>query len=146
MSGDSHGRRIESIFGFVEPVTKGNGGKQIVPSKSDYRVSQGGRQSSSFHQKTSRTNYMDKQTGKYSRATNKRVVSTGDTFKERSTGRVGYKDEHKITFTYRVGDKRGYHEHQLEERVRRVDYSGSCNNNKKGKFISGSYNYKYVNT
>ncbi|XVF70075.1 hypothetical protein PTKIN_Ptkin11bG0132400 [Pterospermum kingtungense] len=125
MAGGSRGHRIESI-GYLHLVSKNNGEKQITCS--DYRVRQG--RQSSFHQKTSRITYMDKQSGKHTRALNKQVVSTGETFKERSTGRVGYKNEYKTTFTYKVGDKHRYYEHQLEERIRSggaaISYDG-CN-------------------
>ena len=138
MAGGSRGHRNTS-FGYVQPVPKDYGKKQITSC--DCRVRQG--EQSSFQQKTSKTSYVDKQKGKYTRTTNKKVVSTGETFKERSTGRVGYKDEYKTTSTYRVGDKRGYTEHQVEEKIRRVDYGGSSSN-KKGKKSAGSYK-KYVN-
>ncbi|XWS52174.1 hypothetical protein CRYUN_Cryun11dG0044300 [Craigia yunnanensis] len=133
MAGGSRGHRNTS-FGYLQPVPKDYGGKQITSC--DCRVRQG--EQSSFHQKTSKTSYVDKQTGKYTRTTNKKVVSTGETFKERSTGRVGYKDEYKTTSTYRVGDKCGYTEHQLEEKIRRVNYGGSSGN-KKGEKSAGSY-------
>ncbi|XVF36631.1 hypothetical protein REPUB_Repub19eG0073600 [Reevesia pubescens] len=68
---------------------------------------------------------MDKQTSKYTYAITKEVVYTKESFKERSTRMVGYKDEYKATSTYT--------EHQLKVRIRKVDYGGS-DNNKKGDY------------
>lgn len=98
-------------------------------------------QQSGNYQWTSRGSIVDKQTGSYMRATVKENHSTGDVFKERSTGRVGYKDETKSTCTFRAGDKHGYSEYQIEERYRRVDYRES--NNTSGQ-KSRSTNAKYL--
>ncbi|OMO49743.1 hypothetical protein COLO4_38410 [Corchorus olitorius] len=131
MANGSHGHRIPSQQDFNHKSVP----KQITSS--DSKVTQG--EQSGYYQKTSRTSYVDKQTTKYIRDTNKKVVSTGETFKERSTGRVGYKDEYKITNTHKVGDKHGYTEYQVEERIRSVDYGGS-NSYMKGNYGAGSYN------
>lgn len=82
-------------------------------------------QQSDNYQWASRGSIVDNQTGSYRRATLKESLSTGDVFKERSTGRVGYKDEMRRTSTFRAGDKGGYSEYQREERFRKADYSGS---------------------
>ncbi|OMO49747.1 hypothetical protein COLO4_38414 [Corchorus olitorius] len=54
---------------------------------------------SSYSQTTTAVKNYDKQTGCYSHVTNMQVISSGETFKERSTGRVGFKDEYKTTST-----------------------------------------------
>ncbi|XVE71784.1 hypothetical protein DITRI_Ditri10aG0179500 [Diplodiscus trichospermus] len=76
---------------------------------------------------------MDKQTESYARATNKEAISTEETFKERSTGGVGLKDEYKTTSTYRYGDKSGYTEYQVQKRFRKVNYGGSVSSSSKDK-------------
>ncbi|KAL3746089.1 hypothetical protein ACJRO7_015099 [Eucalyptus globulus] len=91
----------------------------------------GGRSASSYEW-SSRAGHQDKQTGDYARATTKHAFSSGDTFKERSTGRVGYKDEHKETTTIRVGNKGGYSEYQVQERLRTVTYGEGSGRNGKG--------------
>ncbi|KAF8035557.1 hypothetical protein BT93_C1557 [Corymbia citriodora subsp. variegata] len=92
----------------------------------------GGRSASSYEW-TSRAWDQDRKTGDYARATTKQTFSSGDTFKERSTGRVGYKDELKETTTVRVGNKSGYSEYQVQERLRTVKYGeGSSGRNSKG--------------
>ncbi|KDP43818.1 hypothetical protein JCGZ_23026 [Jatropha curcas] len=108
-------------------------------------------QQSNSQQSILKNSIVDKKTGSYARTTMKQSYSSGDVFKERSTGRVGYKDEFKTTKTFKVGDKRGYTEHQVEERYRRVDYGNSSSSsrgknsccNSKGKNISSS-NKKYL--
>ncbi|KAK6273012.1 hypothetical protein POUND7_010095 [Theobroma cacao] len=135
MADNSNGKKY-AYCGVVVP--KDYGGKQT--SSYNYQSPQGGQ--SSCNQTTSKTSYVDKQTGSYTRATNKEVVSTGETFKERSTGRVGYKDEYKTTSTYKVGDKSGYTEYQVEERFRNVKYSGNSSSNKGNN--SGGWNNKYL--
>ncbi|GLU10372.1 hypothetical protein SLE2022_271820 [Rubroshorea leprosula] len=93
---------------------------------------------SNSYQRTAKASCVDKQTGIYARSTTKEVTSTGDTFKERPTGRVGVKNDYTTTKTCRVGDKSGYSEYQVQERYRRVDYDG--NNSRKGN--SGSKGIK----
>lgn len=144
---------------------------QIVPNNEsigklttsqNYQVRQGDQ--SGLYQRTSKASIVDKHTGKYARATNKEIVSNGEIFKERSTGRIGYKDEYKTISTQRVGDKSGYNEYQLEERFRRIDFGGKGSSNIKddnngnnniepfknygGGSKNGNYNggssYKYV--
>ncbi|XVF47729.1 hypothetical protein PTKIN_Ptkin03bG0134300 [Pterospermum kingtungense] len=89
------------------------GRKQTTTTYSS-QSKQGGQ--SSFNQTTSKISCVDNNTGIYACATNKEVITTRETFKERSTRRVGYKDEYKTTNTYKVGDKSGYTEYQVEER------------------------------
>ena len=125
MADNSNGNQY-AYSGFVEVVPKDYGGKQTTTYS--YQSKQG--EQSSFNQTTSKISNVDKQTGSYARATNKEAISTGETFKERSTGRVGYKDEYKTTSTYRLGDKGGYTEYQVEERLRNVNYGGSGSSNK----------------
>ncbi|KDP43821.1 hypothetical protein JCGZ_23029 [Jatropha curcas] len=88
-------------------------------------------QQSNSQQWISRNSIVDKQTGSYAKTTVKQSYSSGDVFKERSTGRVGHKDELKTTSTFKVGDKSGYYEYQVEERFRKVDYGNSSSSNKK---------------
>ncbi|XVE80020.1 hypothetical protein DITRI_Ditri14bG0105300 [Diplodiscus trichospermus] len=133
MADNSDGNQY-AYCGVIEVVPKDYGGKQTTT----YHSKQG--ENSSFNQTTSKTSYVDKQTGSYARATNKEVYSSGETFKERSTGRVGYKDEYKTTSTYRVGDKSGYTEYQVEERFRNVNYGGS-GSSKRGNYSGGSKKY-----
>ncbi|OMO91507.1 hypothetical protein CCACVL1_07096 [Corchorus capsularis] len=113
-------------IGYVEvaPVDYGSG-KQTT--NYNYQSRLGGQ--SSYSQTSTVVKNYDKQTGSYARATNTQAFSTGDTFKERSTGRVGY-NEFKTTSTYKVGDKSGYTEYQVSERVRNVTYGGSSYSNK----------------
>ncbi|XP_022728792.1 uncharacterized protein LOC111284377 [Durio zibethinus] len=125
MANNSKGKK-SAYSGFIEVVPK-------QTTTYNYQSKQGGQ--SSFNQTTTKESYVDKQTGSYARATNREVVSTGETFKERSTGKVGYKDEYKTTSTYRVGDKSGYAEYQVEERFRNVDYYGSGSGNKGNKYL-----------
>ncbi|KAJ4823759.1 hypothetical protein Tsubulata_012075 [Turnera subulata] len=93
------------------------------------------------YQNTSRDVIVDKRTGAYQRTTMKESYSAGETFKERGSGRDGYKDEYKTTSTTRVGDKSGYYEYQCEERYRRVnfDYYGSGSGS--GKKSGGENQY-----
>ncbi|GLT36078.1 hypothetical protein SLA2020_104830 [Shorea laevis] len=129
------------VCGFAVLVPAQDYGKQNTTTY----VSRQGDQSN-FHQMTSKTSYVDKQTGTYVRSTTKEVVSTGETFKERgSAGRVGTKNEYATINTYRVGDQSGYSEYQVQERFRRVDYGGSStsqgNYGNKGYYNGG---YKYL--
>ncbi|XP_050219479.1 uncharacterized protein LOC126669885 [Mercurialis annua] len=90
---------------------------------------------------TIRNNIVEKQTGSYVRTTKRDTCSSGDVFKERSTGRIGYKDEYKTTTTVKVGDKRGYSEYQTEEKFRRVDYGISSAGGSRGKSSYSSNKY-----
>lgn len=107
-------------FALAEPINES--AKQLSVS--------GGRSASSYEW-TSRAAHQDRKTGDYARATTKHT-SSGDIFKERSTGRVGYKDEHKETTTVRVGNKGGYSEYQVQERRRTVTYGEGSGRNGKG--------------
>ncbi|KAG7029798.1 hypothetical protein SDJN02_08141, partial [Cucurbita argyrosperma subsp. argyrosperma] len=88
----------------------------------------------SSYEQSWRTHDRNRQTGSYTTASTKEVASRGETFKERSSGRVGSKDEFKTTSTYRVGDRSGYTEYQRQERFRRVDFGsgGSSSNSIRG--------------
>ncbi|XP_022929740.1 uncharacterized protein LOC111436237 [Cucurbita moschata] len=94
----------------------------------------------SSYEQSWRTHDRNRQTGSYTTASTKEVASRGETFKERSSGRVGSKDEFKTTSTYRVGDRSGYTEYQRQERFRRVDFGsgGSSSNSIRVEF--GSWN------
>lgn len=72
-----------------------------------------------------RTRHQDKQTGDYARATVKQTFASGDTIKERSKGRVGFKDEYEQSTTITIGDKGGYSEYRVEKRLRTVEYGKS---------------------
>ncbi|XVE98730.1 hypothetical protein REPUB_Repub03eG0133300 [Reevesia pubescens] len=91
---DNSNSKESAYYGVIEVVPKDYGGKQTTTY--NYQSKQ---EQSSYNRITSKTSYVDKQTGSYARATNKEVVSTEETFKERSTGRVGFKDESKTTST-----------------------------------------------
>ncbi|GLU16874.1 hypothetical protein SLE2022_332810 [Rubroshorea leprosula] len=84
------------------------GGKQnsITPCY----VGAKGKQSNSY-ERTARASCVDKHTGANAHAVAKQVKSNGDIFKERSTGRVGIKNEYTNTKVCRVGDKYGYAEY-----------------------------------
>ncbi|OMO91486.1 hypothetical protein CCACVL1_07099 [Corchorus capsularis] len=129
MANGSRGHRIPSQQDFNHKSVP-----KLITS-SDSKVRQG--EQSGYYQKTSRTSYVDKQTTKYIRDTNKEVVSTGETFKERLTGRVGYKDEYKITNTHKNrvdygGCSNGYN---------KGNYGGSNSSYNMGNYGAGSYNY-----
>ncbi|KGN61102.1 hypothetical protein Csa_021323 [Cucumis sativus] len=110
-----------------------DGGYQNYDYSNDYSYNQGqevqatigyievieDNQMSSYEQSW-RTHDRNRQTGSCTTSSTKAVASRGETFKERSTGRVGAKDEFKTTSTYRVGDKSGYTEYQCQERLRRI--------------------------
>ncbi|GLT36077.1 hypothetical protein SLA2020_104820 [Shorea laevis] len=110
-----------AFAGFVTSA-QNYGGKQngITPNY----VGAKGKQSNSY-ERTARATCVDKHTGAYAHSAAKEVMSTGDIFKERSTGRVGIKNEYTNRKVCRVGDKHGYAEYQVEEKFRRVDYVGS---------------------
>ncbi|XP_022157391.1 uncharacterized protein LOC111024099 [Momordica charantia] len=97
----------------------------------------------SRYEKSWRCHDRDRQTGNYKTASTKEVASRGETFKERSTGRVGYKDEFKTTSTCRVGDRSGYTEYQRQETYRRVDF-GSSGSGSKGGQSNYSSSKKYL--
>lgn len=86
-----------------------------------------------------RSHDRNRQTGTYTTTSTKAIASAGETFKERSTGRVGSKDEFKTTSTYRVGDRSGYTEYQCQERFRRVDF-GNGGGSSGGSGSKGGYN------
>ncbi|KAF8035473.1 hypothetical protein BT93_C1488 [Corymbia citriodora subsp. variegata] len=88
----------------------------------------GERHPATSYEWSSRTRHQDKQTGDYARATVKHTFASGDTFKERSTGRVGFKDEHKQSTTITIGNKGGYSEYHREERLRTVEFGKSIGN------------------
>ncbi|OMO91485.1 hypothetical protein CCACVL1_07098 [Corchorus capsularis] len=137
IAGDSYGHR-NAYVGYAQTVPKNDHYGEKQTTSYNYQVRQG--QQSGLYQRTSKTNSMDKQTGKYARVTNKDVFSGGETFKERSTGRVGFKDEYKTTSTYRLGDKSGYCEYQIEERFRMINFGGSgSSNNNSGNYGGPSY-------
>ncbi|KAH7859938.1 hypothetical protein Vadar_007323 [Vaccinium darrowii] len=92
---------------------------------------QGGQQS--IVQQTSRAKYENNMTGGYERYTAKETVSTGKQFVERSTGRVGFKDEQQWSFTLKIGDKSGYTEYYSEQKVQRVNFENSSSNTSWGK-------------
>ncbi|XP_038889670.1 uncharacterized protein LOC120079530 [Benincasa hispida] len=104
----SQGHEVQATIGYMEVVSP------CVENKN---------QLSSYEQSW-RTHDRNRQTGTYTTTSTKAVASRGETFKERSTGRIGAKDEFKTTSTYRVGDKSGYTEYQCQERFRRVDFGG----------------------
>ncbi|KAI3416752.1 uncharacterized protein J3R85_015116 [Psidium guajava] len=99
----------------------------VKESTKQWGVVGGGRSASSYEW-TTRAGQRDKQTGDYARATTKQTFSSGDTVKERSTGRVGYKE----TSTVRVGNKGGYSEYEVQERLRTVMYGEGSGRNGKG--------------
>lgn len=94
-------------------------------SESKTVTKQGGQQSTV--QQTSRAKYEDKVTGSYERYTAKETVSSGQQFVERSTGRVGFKDEQQRSSTVKIGDKSGYTEYHSEQKVKRVNFENSGN-------------------
>lgn len=115
-------------IGIIEYAPKGK--SNAVTTK------QAGQRSSSYrHVETKK--HVDKQTGSYTRATVKDKYSTGDVYKERSTGRVGYKEEITRTKTFKCGDKSGFTEYQVEERYRVVNYGNSSIKGKKSGSSSG---------
>ncbi|GLT36079.1 hypothetical protein SLA2020_104840 [Shorea laevis] len=137
--------------GYYNPVTAtkeyDDSGKQTVPcyepsgKQTVPYYEPRPREQSSSYQRTAEASYMDKQTGNYIRTRAKDVISTGETFKERgSAGRVGTKNEYTTTETFRVGDKRGYSEYQVQERFRRVDYGGNSSKD----YYGGGSSKKYL--
>lgn len=116
----NQGPEVQATIGYLEVVEDNN-------------------QMSSYEQSW-RTHDRNRQTGSYTTTSTKAVASRGETFKERSTGRVGAKDEFKTTSTYRVGDKSGYTEYQCQERFRRVDFGGSSS----GSGSKGGKGNKYL--
>ncbi|GLU10374.1 hypothetical protein SLE2022_271840 [Rubroshorea leprosula] len=136
---DKSSKAVFAYMGYAQVATptQSYGGKQNdITCYAGSRRKQSG--SSNSYQRTAKASCVDKQTGIYARSTTKEVISTGDTFKERPTGRVGVKNDYTTTKTCRVGDKSGYSEYQVQERYRRVDYDG--NNSRKGN--SGSKGIK----
>ncbi|XP_015579087.1 uncharacterized protein LOC107261812 [Ricinus communis] len=138
----NHGGNSKSSYSNIAPrqsnsnqgPTKNYGGNS-KPSYKGIAPSQ-----SSSHEWTTKNSIVNKQTGGYMRTTMKESSSTGDVFKGRFTGRVGYKDEYKTTSSFRVGDKNGYFEYQKEERFRRVDYGkGSGSREKSSNSSSNKY-------
>ncbi|XVE80022.1 hypothetical protein DITRI_Ditri14bG0105400 [Diplodiscus trichospermus] len=138
MAGDSSGHHRNARVGYAQIVPNNDYGGKLTTSN-DYQARQGDQ--SCLHQRISKKSIVDKQTGIYARATNKEVVSSGETFKERSIGRTGFKDEYKTISTYRFGDKSGYNEYLLEERFRRVNFDGSGSRINNGKCSGGSYQH-----
>lgn len=96
----------------------------------------GGRHPVTSYEWSSRTRHQDKLTGDYARSTTKHTFASGNTLKERSTGRVGFKDEYKQSTTVTIGNKGGYSEYHREERFRTVEF-GKSSSNCSGSSISG---------
>ncbi|KAH7855996.1 hypothetical protein Vadar_031475 [Vaccinium darrowii] len=86
------------------------------------------------YERITKAKYEDKQTGSYERYTTKEKASSGERHVERGSRQVGVRDEYKKSSSVKVGDKSGYTEYQVEERVRRVDFG-------RGSITNGPNNY-----
>lgn len=86
------------------------------------------------YERITRARYEDKQTGSYERYTTKEKASSSERHVERGTRQVGVRDEVKKSSTVKVGDKSGYTEYQVEERIRHVDFG-------RGSITNGPNNY-----
>lgn len=78
--------------------------------------------SSSLYQETAKWKYKDEESGCYATATLCDKTSSGQLFKEKGSGRVGYKDEVKYTTVFKIGNKTGYTEYQYQEKIRKVNF------------------------
>lgn len=86
---------------------------------------------------------VDKQTGSYTKFTGKDKVVSGERFVEKSTSRVGYKDEYEKSSTVKIGDNDGYTEYYCEEKVSRVVYGKNSKNKAITNYPYPKYNKKY---
>lgn len=110
--------------GMLKVITSVNG------SVSDTMVKMPGERSQAYEW-TSKINREDKQSGSYKRYTAKEKASRGDPHVEKGTGRVGVKDEFQKSTTVKFGNKNGYREYHIEERLRDVNF-GKSNNGEQG--------------
>lgn len=99
-------------------------------SVSDTMVKMPGERSQAYEW-TSKINREDKQSGSYERYTAKEKASRGEPHVEKGTGRVGVKDEFQKSTTVKFGNKNGYREYHIEERLRDVNF-GKSNNGEQG--------------
>ncbi|KAI8565806.1 hypothetical protein RHMOL_Rhmol03G0289900 [Rhododendron molle] len=114
---------IERI-GMLKLITPAEG------SVSNTMVKMPGERSQAYEW-TSKINREDKLSGSYERYTAKEKASRGEPHVEKGTGRVGVKDEFKKSTTVKFGNKNGYREYHIEERLRDVNF-GKSNNGEQG--------------
>ncbi|KAF7147317.1 hypothetical protein RHSIM_Rhsim03G0263400 [Rhododendron simsii] len=107
----------------VVPATIERTGMGKVITVSDTMVKMPGERSQAYEW-TSKINREDKLSGSYERYTAKEKASRGEPLVEKGTGRVGVKDELQKSTTVKFGNKNGYREYHIEERLRDVNFVG----------------------